>query len=137
MAKSVNLDIAKRVDITCRRGDTFLLSLNITNSDGDAVDLSVFNGFKMEVRVNDTSDSVYADGNSNIILSTQDDENGDKYISVPTASAGGELVFQVSAANMAGIPSGLYVYDIEATDEANIVSTWITGIFKVNEDVSV
>lgn len=46
---SVNLDIAQRLDITCRKGDTFSLTLNITDSAGTAINLSAYT-FEMEVR---------------------------------------------------------------------------------------
>ena len=40
MATSINLDIANRVDVTTRRGDTFTLELTFKDEDGVAIDLS-------------------------------------------------------------------------------------------------
>jgi hypothetical protein len=34
MASKVNLDISERLDITCRRGDTFELTLTLKDSTG-------------------------------------------------------------------------------------------------------
>ena len=36
MASKVNLDISERLDITCRRGDTFSLTLTLKDSSGTA-----------------------------------------------------------------------------------------------------
>ena len=51
---SVTLDVAKRLDITCRKGDTFSLVINVTDSAGTAVNLSTYY-FKMQVKETDTS----------------------------------------------------------------------------------
>ena len=55
MATSVNLDIASRVDITCRKGDTFTLELTFKDEDGNVIDLSVGYDWVMQVRESDTS----------------------------------------------------------------------------------
>lgn len=162
MAK-VNLDTSQRVDITCRKGDTFELSLTLK----DDRDTSIFfqnDSFKMEVRASDDSNTAYGttagDSNDNIILSTLDPKTdggdltaGTKEITVkdstnvdlPHADGGSSVVtdgivkFGVNSAIMATRPAGLYVYDIEITDvsESNKVTTLIYGTFKINEDVSV
>ena len=57
------------------------------------------------------------------------------------APTDGIVRFFVTAANMASAPAGLYVYDIEMTDNSSVpsnkVTTLIYGTFKINEDVSV
>ena len=45
---SVTLDVAKRLDITCRKGDTFNLVVNVTDSAGAVVDLTTYS-FKMTI----------------------------------------------------------------------------------------
>lgn len=134
MANAVNLDTAKRVDITCRKGDTFLLNLDTTSASGSALNLTNYT-FKMEVRTSDESTGGEAD--SDVILTTADDDNSSsKQITIPTKDANGNLTFQVSATNMSGVSSGLYVYDIQAT-VGGVVTTWLYGTFKINEDVSI
>lgn len=155
MAQTINLDVAKRVDITCRKGDTFDLSLTLKdNASTPASVVSDNDTFKMEVRTTDEGGDVYADGNATIILSTQDiDGTGDtKQIvvkdsadaaftssSVGAAATDGVVRFTATAAIMAETSAGLYVYDIEMTDdsEGDKVTTLIYGTFKINEDVSV
>jgi len=134
MANAINLDTAKRVDITCRKGDTFLLDLDITNDGGTAIDLTSYT-FKMEVRTSDTSTGGEAD--ADVILTTTDSDNSEgKQIVVNTQDASGNLIFRVNATDMAGVESGLYVYDIQAS-VSSVVTTWLYGTFKINEDVSI
>lgn len=132
MANDINLDISQRVDITCRKGDTFKLDLDITDENGDAKNLVDYS-FKMEVRTSEDADGAVS--SSDVILSTVD--TGSKEITVSDPTATGDVVFTVSATNMAGMTSGLYVYDIQATDATGIVTTWLSGLFKINEDVSI
>jgi hypothetical protein len=161
MAQTINLDTSQRVDITCRKGDTFELSLTL--KDNASTPASIVNkndSFKMEVRVSDDSNLAYGDSNNNgdnndnIILSTLDDTSGaTKKIDVKDSSGGalpysdsstdviadGVVKFSVPASIMATRPAGIYVYDIEMTDasDGSKVTTLIYGTFKINEDVSV
>lgn len=132
MANDINLDISQRVDITCRKGDTFKLDLDITDENGDAKNLVDYT-FKMEVRTSEDADGAVS--SSDVILSTEDAASKEITVSDPTAT--GDVVFTVSSTNMAGMTSGLYVYDIQATDASGIVTTWLSGLFKINEDVSI
>lgn len=134
MANAVNLDTAKRVDITCRKGDTFLLNLDTTSASGADLNLTGYT-FKMEVRTSD--ESTGGEAADDVILTTVDTDNSElKQIEIPTQDANGNLTFRVSATNMAGVDSGLYVYDIQAT-VGGVVTTWLYGTFKINEDVSI
>lgn len=139
MANSINLDTAERLDITCRRGDSFALDLDVTDSSGDALDMTGYT-FKMEVRTTDTID-VTELANSAILLTTTDTSNTNNKQIVPTSDAddleAGDVAFTVTAANMKGVTGGAYVYDIQAVDGTGKVTTWLYGAFIVNEDVSV
>ena len=158
MAKTINLDTSQRVDITCRKGDTFDLSLTLKDNASTPASVVADNDtFKMEVRTTDDGGDAYGSGgdsNAEIILSTLDNESDSKHISVKDsagttltsndakqAPTDGIVRFFVTAANMASAPAGLYVYDIEMTDNSsapsNKVTTLIYGTFKINEDVSV
>ena len=159
MAQTINLDTSQRVDITCRKGDTFELSLTL--KDDASTPVSIVNendSFKMEVRASDDSNTAYGttagDTNDNIILSTLDATSGatkeitvkdSSGVDLPHADGGSAIVtdgivkFAVTSTIMATRPAGLYVYDIEMTDASasNKVTTLIYGTFKINEDVSV
>jgi|TARA_B100000085_G_scaffold160489_1_gene145941 hypothetical protein len=155
MAQTIKLDTSQRVDIICKKGDTFDLSLTL--KDNSATPASIVadgDTFKMEVRTTDDGGDAYSDSDASIILSTLDGSSDSKHISVrdsggailTNSDAGrvptdGIVRFFVTAANMASAPAGLYVYDIEMTDSdstpADKVTTLIYGTFKINEDVSV
>ena len=96
--------------------------------------------FKMEVR---TSDTINTDDltNSALILSTADTSNENNKQIVPTTApvdlAAGDVSFTVDADIMKGVAGGAYVYDIQAIDSTDKVTTWLYGAFIVNEDVSV
>lgn len=126
MATSINLDIANRVDITTRRGDTFNLELTFNDENGDPIDLSSGYEWMMQVRESDTSTGALLDGDSN------DDLAADFGF---TGTNAGKLTITASAAVMSAIEGGIYVYDLQSSQGAT-VTTWMYGIFKVNEDVS-
>jgi hypothetical protein len=128
MAQTINLDTSQRVDIVCRRGDTFSLRLTLTNSSGAAA-FTADDIFLMQVRDSDLNDSATA---ADITLETT-------VTSVdPTTQTYVDFTFSNTEMQIA---SGLYVYDIEqqAYDGATgpTVGTLIYGTFKVNEDVSI
>lgn len=126
MATSINLDIANRVDITTRRGDTFTLELTFNDEDGVAIDLSSGYDWMMQVRESDTSSSTLLDGDSNDDLANDFGFTGDN---------NGLLTITASASVMSAIEGGIYVYDLQSAQGA-VVTTWMYGIFKINEDVS-
>lgn len=118
MATQINLDNASRVDITCRKGDTFKLEFTFTDDDGDAIDLTSYT-WKMDVKETDTSSGdIIGDGSFTY-----------------TGTALGKLTVGATAATMSGVSGGLYVYDLQSTN-SGVVKTWVYGIFKINEDVS-
>lgn len=126
MATSINLDISNRVDITTRKGDTFTLQLTFKDENGVVIDLSSGYEWMMQVRETDTSSSTLLDGDSS-------DEGANAFGF--TGTNAGLLTITASASTMAAIQGGLYVYDLQSSQGA-VVTTWMYGIFKVNEDVS-
>ena len=123
---SVNTDIAQTLDITCRRGDTFSLTINFKQSDGTSpVDLSNYS-FEMEVR-----SSADDDGDSPVI------NQSDIGISITNAT-GGTISIGVTDTVMETVEGDTYVYDIQAiTADAGATTTWVTGSFTVNEDITI
>ena len=150
MASSVNLDISQQLDITCRRGDTFILNLTFTGSNGDPIDLGIDDvdagttanySFSMDVRESDTDDG------ANAVLSTDDTSvasGQSRPLSVTTQGDGttGEVQLKVEADVMAQVLGGSYVYDFQAEQLDNSgtvtkIETWLFGAFTVNEDVTI
>lgn len=118
MAAQINLDTSQRVDITCRKGDTFNLEITFNDSDGTTLDLTGYT-WKLDVRETDTSASAIIE------------DDAFSY----SGTAEGVLTISASSTTMAGVDGGLYVYDLQSSNTGNI-KTWLYGIFKVNEDVT-
>lgn len=118
MATQINLDNSSRVDVTCRKGDSFELKFTFTDDAGDAIDISGY-AWKMDVKETDTS-------SSDIIADSSFSYSGTSL---------GVLTITATAAVMAAVSGGLYVYDLQSTNSGT-VKTWVFGIFKINEDVS-
>jgi len=118
MATQINLDTAQRVDITCRKGDSFRLELTFKDDTGAVINLTGYT-WKLDVRETDTSAST--------IL--EDD------VFSYSGTSQGVLTITALPATMAGVNGGLYVYDLQSTNTGS-VKTWLYGIFKVNEDVT-
>lgn len=150
MASSVNLDISQQLDITCRRGDSFVLNLTFTDSNGDPIDLGITDtdagtfanySFSMDVRESDTDDGAQA------ILSTDSTSVAQgltRPLAVETVGTGdaGKVQITVSAGVMSEIVGGSYVYDFQAEQLDNSgaitkIETWLFGAFTVNEDVTI
>lgn len=121
---TLQIDQAQRVDIVCRRGDTFKMVLNVTSSTGAPVNVTPATSFnyKMEVRETDTATGTIIASGSFVFSGT----------------VSGVLTVTVSSTVMAAVDSGLYVYDLQTTRVSDsFVQTWIYGTFKINEDVTV
>ena len=144
MATQINLDTSQRVDITCRKGDTFSLRLTLTdNSTPPVASFKVADVFKMEVR-----DSDIGDADSNIIENATNVDFAISKVADADDVTAGFIELTLSASTMETMPSGLYVYDIEQkvmkddqvppqnlTDPT--VVTLIYGTIKINEDVTI
>ena len=100
MDKVLNLDRSQRLDLICRKGDTFTLNLELKDESGVALDLNDQRNkysFKMDVRPSDTSELNIVDVTPKISLDSP-----------------GLVTFSVDAVNMT-MDSGLYVYDVQQT----------------------
>ena len=118
---AINLDTAARLDITCRKGDTFSLELDFEQ----AVPTKVWT---MHVRETDTSE-----GEDNLIIL---EDNITFAVSDNSSGVTNALLTVTISDNvMAEVQSGTYVYDLQ-----NVISsetkTYLFGLFKVNEDIT-
>ena len=126
MAK-VNLDSSSRVDIVCRKGDTFELTVDFGQSMSSYIDGGAF---KMEVRTSDDNNSGNAVVSMDMAALAQNSSG--------VASA--LLVISKSANSMAAVDAGTYVYDLQSTKNPSstpVIKTWMSGFFTVNEDISI
>ena len=158
----VNLDVADRLDITCRRGDTFTLTLTLKDSSGAALPLVTdAYTFLMEVRKStvsnasrrsvlripvptggggeaDSDDAVITDGvaNTNIVIgSTEGGVKGPVNFTFNDKDDSGNVTVSVSALEMRKVPAGKYKYDLQY-NVGSTQKTILEGRFTVNEDIS-
>lgn len=122
MGLKANLDIAQRLDITCRKGDTFNMVITIKDSTGAALDLSTYTDFNLDVRPTDE------DANTPILEFTNSDFTG---------TNAGTLTFVKAYADMASVEAGTFVYDLQATDGSAVRTTWFYGLFTIIDDVTI
>jgi hypothetical protein len=142
MANKVNLDVSEKLDITCRRGDTFSITLTLKDSSGTLIQLDTLGyEFLMDVKTNppqNRSGSSQREVVASSALSKSQSKvseklsNGFEFVDI---SDSGTVKVTASSDVMADFPVGVYVYDIQQKvgDE---VTTILKGSFRVNEDIS-
>jgi len=120
----INLDTAQRLDITCRKGDTFLLEVDF----GQTIPTD---GWLMQVRLSDVDDEfvLEASSDSEIVVSDGNATGTTITDSKITVTIAADIMDEPTL-------SGMYVYDIQNTDNG-VVKTYLYGIFKVNEDITI
>lgn len=117
---SINLDRSSRLDIRCRKKDTFTL---IFTFDEDQRDARPVGGWKMQVRPSadhDTNPTLEASGATNFTYS----------------DVGKKLTLTIASTAMTF--SGQFVYDIQhaSSDSTPVVETFFHGVFTAVEDVT-
>lgn len=140
MAK-VNLDTTEVLDITCRQGDTFELTLTLKETDGTALPLATDNyNFLMQVKGGATTPGltrrVPATASSNLVIGSANlGERADVNIQFNNIDDLGNVTLFISAADMRRVPAGRYRYDFQyVVGETH--KTVLKGAFNVNADIS-
>jgi len=129
MANTLNLDRSQRLDVVCKRGDTFKMNLELKDDDGTNIDLNGgYDGsssittpiyaFKMQVRLADTDDdnTAYNEPNNTdgyLIESWATIANRDSAVAGTYLDSTNLATFTIAHSVMEGLDSGVYVYDIE------------------------
>lgn len=147
MAKKVNFDVSERLDITCRRGDSFSMTLTLKDSSGTALTLVTDNySFVMQVRTDVRA--ARSKGTAGLVLSTIDvgpkarkRDGTERAFEEFVLDNSGNLTISATAETMRSVPAGSYVYDIQqikpnTTTGVDEHTTILRGSFKVNEDIS-
>lgn len=139
---TVNLDTATRLDIVCRKGDSFLLELDFGKQMPAAeVDDNGFDG-DYEFKVKSSTRSGTAVGNFTVNVTDSADDETDHVLRVEATSS--DMTSNITA--------GLYVYDLQVTDHgtnsdprkyvyeqvdgADRTVTLLYGTFKIVDDVN-
>ena len=134
MASKVNLDVTERLDITCKKGDTFSLTLTIKDASGTAKTL-VTSGFDFLMQVKQPARARGRERKlilgSTSIGRVQEDGRNFTF----TKDDSGNLTITATSAVMSEIDAGRYVYDIQQT-VSDVTTTILEGRFVVNDDIS-
>ena len=138
MATKVNLDVSEKLNITCKKGDTFNLGLLMKNSDGDPLDVSNYR-FLMQVK----GDPDPVTGERPLIIGTasegkvaQKDDSGVATNFSILATENGNVTITAASSTMSLIEAKSYVYDIQQTTAGDVTTTIFEGRFIVNDDIS-
>tara|TARA_R100001082_G_scaffold90608_1_gene57162 strand:+ start:318 stop:737 length:420 start_codon:yes stop_codon:yes gene_type:complete len=135
MASKVNLDISERLDITCRRGDTFELTLTLKTSAGAAIALSTGSySFLMQVWEVSKKSTTPVMGSTD--LGIQVTNRFEPF----TVDNSGNVTIKATATTMRNVPAGRYRYDLQqikpVSGAADSHTTILFGSFVVNDDIS-
>ena len=150
----INLDTSQVLDITCKRGDTFSMTVNLKDSSGTALTLSTDKyEFIMQVKpTNSTRDTdiVLTTPNAvgfDIVVPTKTGRLGKPpkgdippFFENPTVDDSGNVTIEASPEVMGQIPAGRYEYDIQyilkSSTGLDTHRTILFGAFSVIDDVS-
>jgi hypothetical protein len=105
-------------ELTLDQGTTFETSIDLTNDDGSAINVTNFL-FSSQIRKSYYSTNVTA----NITTTIVDAPNGNVKLSV-------------TAANTANIKAGRYLYDVKMTTASGVTTRVIEGIITVTPQVT-
>ena len=135
MASKVNLDVSEKLDITCRKGDTFSLTITLKDSSGTALTLSTSEyKFLMQVWGSGRRATSPVIGSTN--LGQKVDNSFEEFV----IDDSGNVTITASAATMRNVPAGKYVYDLQyvlpTSSGVDTHTTILRGSFVVNEDIS-
>jgi len=109
--------MAARADIIIDQGTTFETVVTVTDDDGNVVNLTDYEAAS-QIRKHHTSSSV----TSTFVIT-----NG---------GTNGQLTLTLSSSATGGMDAGRYVYDVEVTTAAGVVSRVVEGIVTVNPQVT-
>ena len=146
MAKKVNFDQSQKLDITCRRGDSFSMTITLKDSSGTGFRI-VTDDYSFVMQVRSSLRSAQSKGTSGLVcllLVLGQCKKKRRWIDVLeefTLDDSGNLTIRATAETMRFVPAGSYIYDLQqikpnATTGVDDHKTILRGSFKVNEDVS-
>lgn len=108
--------MATKANLSIDQGATFTTVVTLTDNDGDVIDISGYSG-AAQMRKHFTSSTA-------------------KTFTVALGGANGTITLSMSANTTANIEAGRYLYDVELTDNAGLVSRVFEGIVTVNPNIT-
>jgi hypothetical protein len=108
--------VALKANIVIDQGTDFSTSINVTDDDGNVVDLTGYSA-AAQMRKHYTSSSYYA-------------------FTTAVNSAQGIVTISMTAGATANITAGRYVYDCELTSNTSVITRLVEGIVTVTPQVT-
>ena len=108
--------MATKANIIIDQGTTFSTIINLTDDNGDPIDLTGYTG-DSEMRKHYTS-------------------SNSQSFSVNLGGTSGTVTLSLTASQTANLTPGRYVYDVEVTSGSNVVSRIVEGIVTVTPEVT-
>jgi hypothetical protein len=108
--------MATKANLVIDQGTTYITDLNLTDENGDPLNLTGYSA-NSQIRKHYTS-------SNSVVFSTS------------INAVAGVITLSLSANQTANIVSGRYVYDVELTDASNSVSRIVEGIVTVTPQVT-
>ena len=145
MARKLNLDTSERLDVVCKRGDSFSMQITLKDSSGTGLQLLTNNyTFLMQVRDIKSQDKTLGI-KGNLVISTPESatakrsSDSDKLFTIKDVDDSGNVTIFAKASTMQTIMPGRYSYELQYRvgnqDDAS-QKTVLKGSFTVNEDIS-
>ena len=126
----VNLDTATRLDIICRKGDRFFLTIDF----GTPIESVYPVGYwKMQVRDSDDGSGGPAANGTTVFTLLDGDTHGGFEVDGNTL---GITIDAEETPGTLGWGSGTYVYDLQTDAGSGNIKTWLYGTFTINEDIT-
>jgi hypothetical protein len=146
MAASANFDTTETLNITCREGDTFSMTVTLKDSSGTGLTLVTDDySFYMQVkRITSAGNKRGGRQIEKVILQTptitKDDRSTALLFESPTIDDSGNVTIEASAETMNKIQPGSYVYDLKyikpSTTGLDLHRGVLRGSFTVNSQVT-
>jgi DUF4097 and DUF4098 domain-containing protein YvlB len=108
--------MATKANIIIDQGTTFSTSINLTDDNGDAIDLTGYTG-RAQMRKHYTSSNAQS-------------------FTVSLQSSNGIVTLSLTETQTANLTAGRYVYDVEVVSGANVVSRIVEGFVTVTPEVT-
>jgi len=108
--------MATKANITVDQGTTFSTTINLTDDDDVAIDLTGYTG-RSKMKKHYTSSNSHS-------------------FTVSLGGNTGVLTLSLTASQTSNIVPGRYVYDVELVDTSNVVSRIVEGIVTVTPEVT-
>lgn len=119
MAETANFDTTEELNIVCREGDTFSMTVNLKDSSGTGLTLVTDDYvFYMQVKsITRVGDKRAGRQRENVVLQTPSIAKGRdtdvRTFESPTLDNSGNVTIEASAETMSLIAPGSYVYDLK------------------------